>query len=129
MQFIDLKAQYKDLKNEIDAGIHEVLDNCSFIMGPQVDKCERGLEKYTGAKHALTCSSGTDALVIAYMTLGIGPGDEVIVPSFSFFATAETVSLVGAKPVFVDIEEDSYNIDLSKLENSITKKSEVYCCS
>lgn len=123
MQFIDLKAQYADLKVEINTNIQEVLDNCSFIMGPQVESCERALEKYTGAQHALTCSSGTDALVIALMALGIGPGDEVLVPAFSFFATAEAVSLVGARPVFVDIEDQYYNIDIHQIESAITPRS------
>jgi UDP-2-acetamido-2-deoxy-ribo-hexuluronate aminotransferase len=123
MQFIDLKAQYQALKTEIDSQIQEVLNNCSFIMGPQVDKCERALEQYTGAKHALTCSSGTDALVIALMGVGIGPGDEVIVPAFSFFATAEAVTLVGAKPVFVDIEDEYYNIDISQVEAAMTPRT------
>ncbi len=123
MQFIDLKAQYQALKTDIDAQMKDVIDNCQFIMGPQVEKCEKALNQYTGAKHSLTCSSGTDAIVIGLMALGIGPGDEVIVPAFSFFATAEAVSLVGAKPIFVDVEDETYNIDISKVEAAITKKT------
>lgn len=123
MQFIDLKAQYKALKKEIDFGMAEVLESAQFIMGPQVENCEKALEGYTGAKYALTCSNGTDAIVMALMALDIGLGDEVIVPALSFFATAEAVSLVGAKPVFVDVEDETYNIDIEQIEKSITKQT------
>lgn len=121
--FIDLKSQYLKIKENVDSQILQVLDNCQYIMGPQVAECEKKLSAFSGAKHSLTCASGTDALVMALMALDIGPGDEVIVPGFSFFATAEAVSLVGARPIFVDIEADTYNIDVKKIAAAITKNT------
>jgi UDP-2-acetamido-2-deoxy-ribo-hexuluronate aminotransferase len=121
--FIDLKTQYKALKTDIDARIHKVLDHGMFIMGPEVKECEDALKKFLGVKHALTCSNGTDALQMAFMALGIGPGDEVITTPFSFIATAETLLLVGAKPVFVDIDPETYNIDVTKIAAAITPKT------
>ncbi len=123
MQFIDLKAQYKVLKNDIDDRIQRVLDHGQFIMGPEVEECEKALADYIGSKHCITCSSGTDAAVIAMMAWDIGPGDEVIVPDFSFIATAETVVLVGAVPIFVDVDPVTYNIDVEKIEAAISKKT------
>lgn len=121
--FIDLKSQYDSLKSEIDQRIHKVLEHGQYILGPEVAECEKLLAQYVGCKHALTCSSGTDASIIAMMALGVGPGDEVIVPAFSFIATAETALLVGAKPVFVDIDPETYNINPNLIERAITPKT------
>jgi UDP-2-acetamido-2-deoxy-ribo-hexuluronate aminotransferase len=121
--FIDLKAQYQALREPIQNRIQKVLDHGQFIMGPEVDEIERALAKFTGAKHAIVCSSGTDAAILAFMALGIGPGDEVIVPSFSFIATAETVLLVGATPVYVDIDPKTYNLDVRQLEKALSPKT------
>src|SRR5688572_25071305 len=97
--FIDLKSQYKALKSSIDAQIQKVLEHGAFVNGPEVAECEKKLSKFTGAKYALACASGTDALMVPLMALGIGRGDEVITTSFSFIATAETIVLAGATPV------------------------------
>ncbi len=121
--FIDLKAQYLALKPQIDANIQKVLDHGQFIMGPEVEALEQGLADYLGCRYALACSSGTDAAIIAMMALGIGPGDEVIIPGFSFIATAETVVLVGATPVLVDIEPRSYNINVNEIAKAITERT------
>ena len=121
--FIDLKTQYKELEKSVQTRFQKVFDHGQFIMGPEVVECEKALAEYTGSKHALTCSSGTDAQILALMALEIGPGDEVIVPGFSFIATAEVVVLVGATPVFVDIEKDTYNIDVSQVAEAITEKT------
>lgn len=121
MQFIDLKTQYLRLKDEIDAGIHNVLDNTAFIMGEKVTLLEKRLGDFCGAKHALSCSSGTDALLMPLMAWGVGPGDAVFVPTFSFFATAEVVGLVGATPIFVDISPDTYNMDPVALQRAIER--------
>ena len=121
--FIDLQAQYQAYKAEIDEAIQNVLNSSHYIMGPQVKKLEDGLASYTGAKHAIACSSGTDALLIALMAIDIKPGDEVITTPFTFIATAEVVSLLGAIPVFVDVSSDTLNIDVSKIEEKITAKT------
>jgi UDP-2-acetamido-2-deoxy-ribo-hexuluronate aminotransferase len=121
--FIDLKSQYKALKNQIDERIHRVLDHGQYIMGPEIKECEDALKKFLGVKHAFTCSNGTDALQIALMAACIGPGAEVITTPFSFIATAEAIRLVGAIPVFVDIEPDTYNLDAKKIEAAITPKT------
>lgn len=123
MQFIDLKTQYQKIREDIQTEFNQILENCQFVMGPAVTDCEKNLKEYTGAKYALTCSSGTDALIMALMAKNIGPGDEVIVPAFSFFATAEAVSLVGATPVFVDVEDKTFNIDIDQIEKAITTKT------
>jgi len=120
MQFIDLKSQYAALKSTIDGRIQRVLDHGQFIMGPEVAELEQALASYTGAGHCITVASGTDALLIAMMSLGIGPGDEVITSPFTFVATAETIVLLGARPVFVDVEPDTCNIDASAIEAKIT---------
>lgn len=120
--FIDLKAQYNALKEPINKQIQNVLEHGQFIMGPEVEELERRLNAFTGTKHALAVSSGTDAAVIAMMALGIGPGDEVIMPAFSFVATAETVLLVGATPVYVDIDPKTYNLDLKQLDKAMSPK-------
>ncbi len=121
--FLDLKPQYKALEKNINERIQTVLNHGQFILGPEVEECEKALNAYIGSKYCLTAASGTDALVMALMAYGIGPGDEVITTPFSFFATAEVISLVGAEPVFVDIEADTYNLDASKIEKAITKKT------
>lgn len=121
--FLDLKPQFKALEGAINARIQTVLHHGQFILGPEMAECERDLAKYIGVSHCLTAASGTDALMMALMALGVGPGDEVITTPFSFFATAEVISLVGATPVFVDIEDVAYNIDASKIEAAITPKT------
>lgn len=121
--FIDLKSQYAELKSSIDDRIQRVLDSGQYIMGPEVRELELGLEAFTGAKHCITVASGTEALLIALMALNVGPGDEVITTPFTFVATAEVIVLLGAKPVFVDIEADTCNIDASKLEAAITPRT------
>lgn len=123
IQFIDLKAQYQALKSSIDARIQKVLDHGQYIMGPEVAELESKLAEYTGAAHCITVASGTEALLIALMALDIGPGDEVITTPFTFVATAEVIALVGATPVFVDIEPDTCNIDAGKIEAAITSKT------
>jgi UDP-2-acetamido-2-deoxy-ribo-hexuluronate aminotransferase len=123
MEFIDLKSQYQRLKAEIDAGIQRVLDHGQYILGPEVAELEEKLAAYTGAKHCITVANGTDALQIAQMALGIGPGDEVITPGFTYIATAETVALLRAKPVYVDIDPRTYNLDPALLEAAITPRT------
>jgi UDP-2-acetamido-2-deoxy-ribo-hexuluronate aminotransferase len=123
MEFIDLKSQYQRLKADIDAGIQRVLDHGQYILGPEVAELEEKLAAYTGAKHCISVANGTDALQIAQMALGIGPGDEVITPGFNYIATAETVALLGAKPVYVDIDPRTYNLDPALLEAAITPRT------
>ncbi len=121
--FIDLKSQYNALKKSIDAGIQKVLDSGAYINGPEVQELEKKLATHTGTKHCLAVASGTDALLIPMMALGIGRGDEVITTAFSFIATAETIVLAGAKPVYVDIDKKTFNIDVTKIEAAITSKT------
>ncbi len=121
MQFRDLGAQYQAMKGEIDRAISSVLDEGNFIGGWQVSELERVLCGYVGARHCIACANGTDALALALMAWGIGPGDAVFVPDFTFFASGEVVSLVGATPVFVDVEMDTYNISPQKLEEAIVR--------
>ncbi|WP_024953766.1 DegT/DnrJ/EryC1/StrS family aminotransferase [Sulfurospirillum arcachonense] len=121
--FIDLKTQYETYKEEINKEVLGVLESTQFIFGPQVTKLENDLAKFTGAKHAIGCSSGTDALILALMSLDIKPGDEVITTPFTFIATAEVIALLGAIPVFVDICDKNYNIDHTKIEEKITKNT------
>ena len=120
LPFIDLKSQYQEYKKEIDKEIAKVLDSVAFIQGPNVKELEKTLSLYTGAKHCISCSSGTDALVLSLMALDIKEGDEVITTPFTFIATAEVIAFLKAKPVFVDIDEKTYNIDPSKIEEKIT---------
>lgn len=120
MEFIDLKSQYQLLKLEIDTAIQRVLNRGQYILGPEVDELEEKLAAYTGASHCISCANGTDALQIAQMALGIGPGDEVIIPGFTYIASAETVALLRAKPVYVDIDPRTYNLDPALLEAAIT---------
>jgi UDP-2-acetamido-2-deoxy-ribo-hexuluronate aminotransferase len=123
MQFTDLKAQYAALKPEIDARIQRVLDHGQYIMGPEVAELEQALAAFTGARHCVTVSSGTEALLIALMALGIGPGDEVITSPFTFAATGEVIVLAGATPVFVDVEPDTCNLDVRQLEAALTPRT------
>lgn len=123
MQFIDLKKQYEIHKNEIDEAIHEVLDEGQYIQGRQVVELERMLADYVGSRHCIGVSSGTCSLHVALLALGIGHGDEVITVPFTWISSAEVVKLAGATPVFVDIEEDSYNIDVEKMEEAITSRT------
>jgi len=123
IDFANLQHQYQLYKDEIDNAIHAVLDKSNYIMGEEVRELEKNLQEFTGAKHAITCSSGTDALLLAMMALDIKPGDEIITTPFTFIATAETIAFLGAKPVFVDIDEKTYNIDASKIEEKITNKT------
>lgn len=123
MEFIDLKSQYQRLKQEIDAGIQRVLDQGQYILGPEVVELEEKLAAYVGAKYCISVANGTDALQIAQMALDIGPGDEVITPGFTYIATAETVALLGAKPVYVDVDPRTYNLDPALLEAAITSRT------
>lgn len=123
IDFAKLQYQYQLYKAEIDEAIHKVLDNSNYIMGEEVAQLEEGLQDFAGAKHAITCASGTDALLLSMMALDIKADDEIITTPFTFIATAETIALLGAKPVFVDIDEKTYNIDTTKLEAKITAKT------
>lgn len=123
MNFIDLKEQYRRYREEIDEAIGRVLASAQFIMGPEVAALEQELASHAGTKHAIVCSSGTDALLLALMAYGVQPGDEVIVPDFTFFATAEVVALLGATPVFVDIVRGTYDIDVDALSRHCTRRT------
>ena len=123
LQFIDLKSQYAALRETINARIQRVLDHGQYIMGPEVKELEDKLAAYTGAKHCITVASGTEALLIALMALDLKPGDEVITTPFTFAATAEMIVLLGGKPVFVDIEPDTCNIDASLIEAKIAART------
>jgi len=125
VEFVDLSAQYKKYKSEIDAAIQGVLDSSQYIMGAKVTEFEDNLSSYVGVKHAIACSSGTDALLLALMALDLDIGDEVITTPFTFIATAEVIALLKLKPVFVDIEPDTYNIDHQKILDKITSKTKV----
>lgn len=121
--FIDLKAQYEEIKPQVQARINTVLEHGQYIMGPEVRELEERLQEYTGARHCVTVSSGTEALLISLMALDIGPGDEVITTPFTFVATAEVIVLLGAKPVFVDVQPDTGNINASLIEEKITERT------
>jgi len=123
IDFANLKRQYKLMENEIKENIDKILNSCRFILGKEVEELENRLKDFTGSKFCLCVSSGTDALLISLLSLNIGPDDEIIVPSFTFISTAEVVALLGAKPVFVDIDERTYNIDIRKIEEKITEKT------
>ncbi|MFT5320231.1 MAG: dTDP-4-amino-4,6-dideoxygalactose transaminase [Pseudohongiellaceae bacterium] len=118
IQFIDLPAQQATIRTELDTAIKKVLDHGKYIMGPEVSELEQQLCEFSGAKHCITCSNGTDALVMALMALEIGPGDAVIVPSFTFVATAEAPALLGATPIFVDVDPDYFLMDPTSLEDA-----------
>ena len=123
MPFVDLAAQQQRLRAEIDAAIARVLAHGQYILGPEVAELEGRLAAYCGAAHCISCANGTDALQIALMALGVGPGDEVVTPSFSYIATAEAAALLGARPVYVDIDPATYNLDPARLEGAITPRT------
>lgn len=123
MQFIDLNTQQARIKNKINLAIQRVLSHGQYILGPEVAELEEKLAAYVGAKYCISVANGTDALQIAQMAFGIGPGDEVITPGFTYIATAETVALLGAKPVYVDVCPRTYNLDPQKLEAAITART------
>ncbi|BBL74786.1 DegT/DnrJ/EryC1/StrS family aminotransferase [Methylomagnum ishizawai] len=120
---VDLKTQYANLKDEIDRGVQEVLESCAFILGPNVKAFEEEAAAYLGVKHAIGCASGTDALHLVLRAAGVGEGDEVITSAFTFIATAEAIRYVGAKPVFVDIDPQTFNIDPARIEAALTAKT------
>ena len=123
IDFANLQLQYQAYKDKIDANIQAVLNKSNYILGEEVQILEQELQKFTGAKYAITCSSGTDALLLALMAIDIQPGDEVITTPFTWISTGEMIALLKAKPVFVDIEPDTYNIDANLIEKAITKKT------
>jgi len=123
VEFIDLRTQYKNLKSHIDARIHAVLEHSQFIMGPEVAQLEQRLAERIGVRYCISCSSGTDALLMTLMALRVGRGDEVVTTPFTFVATAETIRLLGAKPVFVDIDPRTYNLDSKLLAAAITRRT------
>ncbi|RYY96979.1 MAG: DegT/DnrJ/EryC1/StrS family aminotransferase [Chitinophagaceae bacterium] len=123
IQMVDLKKQYLKIKEEIDAAVLGVLDSTAFINGPQVARFAEALSAYNGSRHVIPCANGTDALQIAMMALGLEPGDEVITPSFTYIATTEVIALLRLKPVFVDVDPKTFNIDPAKIEAAITPKT------
>ncbi len=123
IQMVDLFSQYQKIKNEVDAGIQEVLNTTTFIKGGKVNEFQANLEKYLGVKHVIPVGNGTDALQIALMALDLKPGDEVITPTFTFIATAEVVALLGLTPVVVDVDFDTFNIDIEAVKRAITPKT------
>jgi dTDP-4-amino-4,6-dideoxygalactose transaminase len=123
LQMVDVVGQYRHIKDDVDAAIHSVLDSGSFIQGKEVGELECAVAGYLGVHDAIGCASGTDALQIAMMALGIGPGDEVITTPFTFVATAETIGILGAKPVYVDIDPRTFNIDPALIEAAITPRT------
>ncbi|MDR4893132.1 MULTISPECIES: DegT/DnrJ/EryC1/StrS family aminotransferase [unclassified Chryseobacterium] len=120
IQMVDLKGQYLKIKEDIDAGIQECIDNTAFINGPAVKEFQHDFEKYLGVKHVIPCANGTDALQIAMMALNLQPGDEIICPAFTYVATAEVIGLLGLKPVMVDVNEDTFDIQPEDLEKYLT---------
>lgn len=124
MEFRDLKAQYQKLKKEIDEAVLGVMERAQFISGPEVKQLEAELAEYIGVEHCITCANGTDAMELVLLAWGIGEGDAVFVPTFSFMSTAEVVAYLGARPIFVDIDADTYNIDPLKLEEAIERTIE-----
>ena len=123
IQMVDLVAQYQNIKSEIDTAIMSVIENAQFINGPEVAAFQKELENYLEVKHVIPCANGTDALQIALMALGLKPGDEIITPSFTYIATTEVMALLGLKPVFVEVNPDTYCIDASKIEAAITENT------
>ena len=123
IHMVDLFGQYQNLKGDIDSAIQEVINSSAFINGPQVKQLRTNLAEYHACKHAITCANGTDALQIALMAIGAKPGDEVIVPDFTFIATAEVIALLGLKPVFVDVDPNTFLIDIEKLQEAISQKT------
>ena len=123
IQMVDVKSQYLKIKEEVDRGIQEVLDTTAFINGPQVKQFQKEFEVYLGVKHVIPCANGTDALQIALMALGLTPGDEVIVPAFTYVATAEVIALLGLKPVMVDVDYDTFNVSIQGIKDAITPQT------
>ena len=123
VKFVDLSAQHKTLETEIKEVFHRVLANCSFVLGPEVDKFEKAFASYCGVAHCIAVSNGTAALQLVLQGLGVGPGDEVITVAHTFIATAEAINATGARPVFVDIDAVSYTMDPTKLEAAITPRT------
>lgn len=123
IQMVDLMTQYQSIKQEVDTAILNVIENAQFINGPEVSAFQQELEGYLNAKHVIPCANGTDALQIALMALGLKPGDEVITPSFTYVATTEVIALLGLKPVFVEVDQDTFCIDVTKIEAAITSKT------
>ena len=120
--FIDLAAQQKRIQSEINEAIQRVLAHGKYILGPEVHELEDKLVEYSGSRYCITCANGTDALQIALMGLGVGPGDEVITPAFTYIASAEAAAVLGAMPVYVDVDPSTFNLDSNALEAAITKK-------
>ena len=121
MEFLDLKTQQKRIRKPLEKRINKILDHGAYIMGPEVFELEEKLADYCGVKHAISCSSGTDALLIPLMAWGVGPGDAIFTTPFTYVATAEVIAILGATPVFVDVYESTYNIDCDKLEIEIKR--------
>lgn len=120
---VDLHGQYLKIKPEVDRGIQEVIDTCAFINGPQVKEFAEKLKEYSGAKHVITCANGTDALQIALMALDLKPGDEVIVPAFTYVASAEVIGLLGLTPVMVDVDPETFNVTAGNIKNAISPRT------
>ena len=120
---LDLKEQNEKLRPEIEAALSRVLDTNGFILGSEVAELEKELATYCGTRHAIGCASGSDAILLALMALDVGPGDEVITTPYSFFATVSAITRIGAKPVFVDIDPDTYNLNVGELEGKITART------
>ncbi len=123
IQMVDLNGQYQSIKEQINSSITNILETSAFINGPEVHAFQKELEEYLGVKHVIPCANGTDALQIAMMGLGLQPGDEVITADFTFAATVEVIALLQLTPVLVDVEEDTFNIDISAIEKAITPKT------
>ncbi len=123
IQMVDLITQYQDIKAEVDSAIMNVIENAQFINGPEVSGFQTELEQYLNVKHVIPCANGTDALQIALMALGLKPGDEVITPSFTYVATTEVIALLGLKPIFVEVDKDTFCIDVTTIESAITTKT------
>lgn len=123
IQMVDVRGQYLNIKEEVDREIQEVIDSCAFINGPKVKAFQADMESYLDAKHVIPCANGTDALQIALMALGLQPGDEVIVPAFTYVATAEVIGLLGLKPVMIDVDERTFNVTLDLVKAAYTEKT------
>src|SRR5215217_1487184 len=123
IEMVDLKAQYGKIKPEIDCAIQDVVESTAFIGGKPIQDFARDLEAYLGVKHVIPCANGTDALQIAMMALDIQPGDEVICPSFTYFATVEVIALLKLTPVFIDVNPDTFNIEAAEIEKAISEKT------
>lgn len=123
IQMVDLRGQYMKIRQEVDAAIAGVMDSSAFINGPAVGRFASALSEYTGACHVITCGNGTDALQIALMALGLKPGDEVIVPAFTYVASAEVIALLGLKPVMVDVDRETFNTDIRFVEKALTPRT------